>query len=86
MSPRSKKRSRQSTSIEKLLSEQTLVILEAVDERLDKKFGEVAVHLDKVMKELHAHREEDMTGANQLRRHEDQLRSHEARINALERR
>ena len=74
--------------IEELLAEQANLILEAVDERLDKKldqkFGPVISKLDAVMKEVQAHREEDVMGAEQLRRHEDQLHDHEGRLHALE--
>lgn len=70
--------------IKQLLAGQTSVILEAVDERLDEKFGQVTTQVDAVMKEIQAHRDEDKIGARQLRRHEDRLQSHEVRITALE--
>ena len=37
-----------------------------------------------VLKAVEDHRDEDIAGANQLRRHEDQLRKHETRIAKLE--
>ncbi len=37
-----------------------------------------------VLKGVEDHRDEDIAGANQLRRHEDQLRKHETRIAKLE--
>jgi hypothetical protein len=70
--------------MEQLLTDQADVILEAVDVKLDKKFGEVMKGIDAVMKEVQAHREEDVAGAAQLRRHDDQLQDHAKRINALE--
>ena len=81
--------------IEQLLSDQTSVILGAVDSRLqdqkteiltvvDAKFDGVTTQLDAVMKEVQAHREEDISGAKQLRRHDDQLKNHELRIKTLE--
>ena len=69
---------------EHLLADQANVILEAVDVKLDKKFGEVMKGIDAVMKEVQAHREEDVAGAAQLRRHDDELQDHEQRIKALE--
>src|SRR6266849_8703524 len=63
--------------MEQLLADQANVILEAVDERLDKKLGEkfdpVITKLDAVLKEFQDHRDEDIAGAEQLRRHENQL-------------
>jgi hypothetical protein len=74
--------------IEQLLADQANVILEAVDEKLDQKlddkFGTVITKLDGVMNELQAHREEDIFGASQLRRHDDQLLDHARRIKTLE--
>ena len=74
--------------IERLLTEQTSVILEAVDERIEQQMGRrlepVMNKLDAVMKEVQAHREEDQVGAHQLRRHEDRLENHEFRIKKLE--
>jgi hypothetical protein len=74
--------------IEQLLADQANVILEAVDEKLDEKldnkFGTVITKLDGVMKELQAHREEDIFGASQLPNHDDQLLDHDRRIKTLE--
>jgi hypothetical protein len=87
------------SDLEQLLAEQTNVILGAVDERLqaqksdivtlldeklDEKFDHVMTGLDAVMKEVQAHREEDVVGAEQLRRHDDQLQHHELRLKSLE--
>ena len=86
--------------IDQILANQANVILEAVtegfasqDRRIDRleqtvhqSFGQVMTQLDAVMKEVQAHREEDVTGARQLHRHDDQLLKHEKRITALERR
>ena len=44
----------------------------------------VITKLDGVMKEVQAHREEDVVGAEQLRRHDDKLENHERRIKTLE--
>lgn len=86
--PKSTNRPLTKGEIEELLDEQTTVILEAVDERLDNKldnkFGVVTAQLDSIMKEVQAHREEDVAGARQLRRHEDKLKEHEVRIKTLE--
>ena len=82
---KTKKPAGKSEEIEQLLADQTDVILEAVDERLDKKFAQVTTKLDGVMKEVQAHREEDKMGARLLRRHEDKLQDHEVRIATLER-
>lgn len=57
---------------------------EHMDHKLDDKFGTVITKLDAVMNELQSHREEDVAGAAQLRRHEDQLQDHKARIAKLE--
>ena len=78
--------------LDKLLSDQANVILEAVDElvekKLDKKLGEkfdpVITKLDAVLKEFEDHRDEDIAGAEQLRRHDDQLQDHAVRIKKLE--
>jgi hypothetical protein len=64
------------------------VILEAVDElvekkmdkKLDEKFNPVITKLDAVLKEFEDHRDEDIAGAEQLRRHDDQLQDHTVRI------
>jgi hypothetical protein len=76
----------QDRRIDDKLALQKTALLSAVDERLEDKFGTVMTKLDAVMKELQAHREEDVTGARQLHRHDDQLLDHEKRITALERR
>jgi len=87
--------------IEQLLTDQTAVILEAVDNRLatqdkrldrrfatqnrriygvEKKVDKVINQLDAVLKKSEDHREEDVSGAEQLRRHDDQLQDHAVRI------
>ena len=91
--------------IEQLLTDQTAVILEAVDKRLatqdkrldrrfatqnrriygvEKKVDKVINQLDAVLKKSEDHREEDVSGAEQLRRHDDQLEDHAVRIKKLE--
>jgi len=74
--------------MEQLLANQADVILEAVDERLDKKLGEnfdpVITKLDGILKGVEALQQENVVGAEQLRRHENQLVKHEARIGKLE--
>src|SRR6266853_124758 len=78
--------------MEQLLADQANVILEAVDElvekKLDKKLGEkfdpVITKLDAVLKQFEDHRDEDIAGAEQLRRHENQLVKLEARVGTLE--
>jgi DNA repair ATPase RecN len=74
--------------MEQLLSEQANVILEAVGEtmekKLDEKFDPVITKLDGIMKGVEALQQENTVGAEQLRRHEDQLQKHEARIAKLE--
>jgi len=91
--------------IEQLLTDQTAVILEAIDarlatqdKRLDRRFAtqnrriygverkvdEVITQLDAVLKKSEDHREEDVSGAEQLRRHDDQLQDHAVRIKKLE--
>lgn len=57
---------------------------EHMDHKVDDKFGTVITKLDAVMNELQSHREEDVAGAAQLRRHEDRLQDYEARIAKLE--
>ena len=82
----------QREEMEQLLADQANVILESVDElvekkmdkKLDEKFDPVITKLDAVLKEFEDHRDEDIAGAEQLRRHEDQLKRHEARIAKLE--
>ena len=75
----------QDKRVDDKLGRQKVEILTSVDERLDEKFGQVMTQLDAVMKEVQAHREEDVVGARQLHRHDDQLLNHEKRIAALER-
>src|SRR5881227_1080073 len=74
--------------LDKLLSEQANVILEAVGEtmekKLDEKFDPVITKLDGILKGVEALQQENTVGAEQLRRHEDQLQKHEARIAKLE--
>ena len=74
--------------IEQLLSEQANVILEAVGElmekKLDEKFDPVISKLDGIMKGVEALQHENTVGAEQLRRHTDQLKEHETRISKLE--
>ncbi len=91
--------------IEQLLTDQTTVILEAVDKRLatqdkrldrrfatqnrriygvERKVDKVITQLDAVLKKSEDHREEDVSGAEQLRRHDDQLQDHAVRIKKLE--
>ena len=82
----------QRAEMEQLLSDQANVILEAVDElvekkmdkKLDQKFNPVITKLDAVLKEFEDHRDEDIVGAEQLRRHDDQLQDHAVRIKKLE--
>ena len=61
--------------MEQLLADQANVILEAVDEQMDKKMDQkldpVINKLDAILGEVQQHREEDVIGAEQLRRHED---------------
>ena len=74
--------------MEQLLSEQANVILEAVGEtmekKLDEKFDPVVTKLDGILKGVEALQQENTIGAEQLRRHEDQLQKYEARIAKLE--
>src|SRR2546426_1322206 len=80
--------SEQTKGTEQLLADQANVILEAVDERMDKKLDEkldpLITKMDAVLKKFEDHREEDVAGAAQLRRHADQLKKHETRITKLE--
>ena len=75
-------------NMEQLLADQANVILEAVDERMDKKLDQkldpVINKLDAILGEVQKHREKDVIGAEQLRRHEDQLQDHALRIKKLE--
>ena len=74
--------------VEQLLADQANVILEALDEQIDKKMDQkldpVINKLDAILGEVQKHREEDVIGAEQLRRHEDQLQDHAVRIKKLE--
>ena len=74
--------------MEQLLSEQANVILEAVGEtmekKLDEKFDPVISKLDGIMIGVGALQQENTVGAEQLRRHTDQLQEHETRISKLE--
>jgi uncharacterized protein with von Willebrand factor type A (vWA) domain len=56
-----------------------------LDRKIDEKFDTVITKLDGVMHELQAHRDEDVVGARQLHRHDDQLLNHEKRIATVER-
>ncbi len=80
--------SEQAKATEQLLADQADVILEAVgelmDKKLDEKFDPVITKLDGIMKGVEALQQENTIGAEQLRRHEDQLQKHEARIAKLE--
>jgi len=74
--------------MEQLLSQQANVILDAVGEtiekKLDEQFDPVITKLDGIMKGVETLQQENTVGAQQLRRHEDQLQKHEARIAKLE--
>ena len=74
--------------MEQLLADQATVILDAVEEQLEKKLGvkfdPVITKLDAVLKQFEDHRDEDIAGAEQLRRHENQLVKLEARVGRLE--
>ena len=74
--------------VEQLLADQANVILEAVDEQMDKKMDQkldpVINKQDAILGEVQKHREEEVIGAEQLRRHEDQLQDHAVRIKTLE--
>ncbi len=78
----------QAKAAEQLLADQANVILEAVGElmekKLDEKFDPVITKLDGIMKGVEALQQENTIGAEQLRRHEDQLQKHEGRIAKLE--
>src|SRR5713226_10668936 len=67
--------------LDRLLSEQANVILEAVgetmDKKLDEKFDPVITKLDGILKGVDSLQQENIVGAEQLRRHEDQLQKHE---------
>ena len=74
--------------LDRLLSEQANVILEAVGETMEKKlndkFDPVITRLDGIMKGVEALQQENTVGAQQLRRHEDQLQDHAVRLKKLE--
>ena len=78
----------QREEMERLLSDQANVILEAVDERMDRKLNEkfdpVITKLDGILKGVEELKQENTIGAEQLRRHADQLQKHEIRIVKLE--
>jgi len=69
-------------------SGQANVILEAVGETMEKKLNEkfdpVITKLDGIMKGVEMLQQENTVGAQQLRRHEDQLQDHAVRIKKLE--
>src|SRR6266852_4662533 len=74
--------------------EQTSVILRAVDEKLstqnrridgvERKVDKVITQLDAVLKKSEDLHDEDVSGAEQLRRHDDQLQDHAVRIKKME--
>ena len=74
--------------LDERFSEQANVILEALGElmekKLDEKFDPVITKLDGILKGVEALQQENTVGAEQLRRHADQLQKHEARITKLE--
>jgi len=74
--------------LDTLLSDQANAILEAVGETMEKKLNEkfdpVITKLDAVLKQFDDHRNEDIAGAEQLRRHENQIKKLEARVDTLE--
>src|SRR6266849_1121230 len=80
--------SERTKATEQLLADQANVILEAVGElmekKLDEKFDPVISKLDGIMKGVEALQQENTVGAEQLRRHTDQLQEHETRISKLE--
>jgi hypothetical protein len=51
---------------------------------MDQKLDPVINKLDAILGEVQKHREEDVIGAQQLRRHDDQLQDHAVRIKKLE--
>ena len=57
---------------------------ETMEKKLDEKFDPVITKLDGIMKGVEALQQENTVGAEQLRRHEDQLQKHDARIAKLE--
>jgi len=74
--------------LDERFSEQANVILEAVGElmekKMDEKFDPVVTKLDGIMKGVDSLQQENTIGAEQLRRHADQLQKHEARVAKLE--
>ena len=74
--------------LDERLSEQANVILEALGElmekKLDEKFDPVITKLDGIMKGVDSLQQENTIGAEQLRRHANQLQKHEARMAKLE--
>ena len=74
--------------LDRLLSEQANVILEAVgatmEKKLDEKFDPVITKLDGILKGVEALQQENTVGAKQLRSHEDQPQDHALRIKKLE--
>ena len=74
--------------LDRLLSDQANVILEAVGETMEKKlndkFDPVITRLDGIMKGVEALQQVNTVGAQQLRRHEDQLQDHAVRLKKLE--
>ena len=57
---------------------------ERLDKKLDEKFDPVVTKLDGILKGVEALQQENTVGAEQLRRHEDQLQKHQVRIAKLE--
>jgi hypothetical protein len=55
----------------------------SMEKKLDAKFDPVITKLDGILKGVEALQQENTIGAEQLRRHEDQLQKHEARIAKL---
>ena len=51
---------------------------------MNQKMNQLLTTTDGIVKELQAHREEDVFGAAQLRRHDDKIEDHEKRIKTLE--
>ncbi len=51
---------------------------------VERKVDKVITQLDAVLKKSEDHRDEDVSGAEQLRRHDDQLQDHAVRIKKLE--
>ena len=55
-----------------------------MEKKLNDKFDPVITRLDGIMKGVEAIQQENTVGAEQLRRHEDQLQDHALRIKKLE--